>query len=681
MVKQEHAATRPGRLALALTCAGILGLALGCGGLDSITPSKVLKKVEGTSAPEASGSARWAGSKAPVYVMLFAHHYLGLGGYYPSAAQVRAVAEACVDQDMAKVCTLFFDGLLVQRIQKEDPSLRDYLREHDFPIGYHGEEAHGPYPNVVSMTQLNRGGRPNQEVAVVGQTFDQTVDAIQRRYCHGFRSYQLDTANYLVRNVGGETDDSTSGGMCAVRDWLGEDIDIMPGHALFSPPATFAFDQISDFGMFQGAGPLAHHFLVNTKNPALIERTDAFLGADTTLFWYMGKLTGKGTETTMLPMWTTDDLVQKLSRGGGGKRSPASRDGEPDRRQPAAGQGRRGRRPRIDGRNYLGPHLLPWTLPSFDKGLLDGWSSWLAQAQAPRTGGAPSRGARRNRPPKNADGSWPKLDSEAQDQAPAGKGGQRGQGGQGGQGASSPKRGSGSPGSEVQVATTQLGRRVPQYVSMKIDGNKQNVEAELAWFKSWQASDPGVQFVTARTIREKVESPLIRAKASDVASAVRSSWQNGPPDTLTLGGTAISSADAFEIMVRGLAGDSGNVQTTGVMGPTAAEAALAQGTGTVSAADVKAAAATVVSSIEASKWHAMPVNVKVGRTVVGFHQYQWLMSQAILDPGARSITVPTASYAPPYIRFVEDELGRANRDEAFWTECQFWTIKPATWKR
>jgi hypothetical protein len=112
-------------------------------------------RVEGQEAP--LGGAR------PVYIMLYMHHYIGGGGFYPTAQDFRAFAE--LTQKYQVPATFFFDGILVERLQKEDPTIFNRLK---VPLGYHGEETHGPPPVV--------GGRSG--CVGYGKSWNEAVQAV-----------------------------------------------------------------------------------------------------------------------------------------------------------------------------------------------------------------------------------------------------------------------------------------------------------------------------------------------------------------------------------------------------------------------------------------------------------------------------------------------------------------------
>lgn len=616
-----------------------LGL-IGCDLLPGKLPDPPIALPDIPSLPAAAAdAARSASGAPPLYVVLYTHHYLGLGGYYPSAAQVRAVVEACVEADMEADCVLHFDGILVDKLDAEDPKLRDYIRDHDFPIGYHGEEAHGPYPVVVGVQQLNMGktAPPEQSVVQGGMSFDQAVDAIHQRYTHGYSSPRLDAQGYLSRQSGGQTS-SSKGGIARVKEWAGADPQFLPGHALFQPAATLAFQREADIAMLQAAGPFAPHFLAGTKNPELIKRVAAFLGQPDTLFWYMGQLAEKASEASSLPMWSATDLVQRAGKGG------------------------------ADGKMWLGPHLLP-------AALLD-WGR-VAWAQAPGNNARPPKkpavdGAR---PPRQGPGRGEGTPKEAPKEGGKDGATKSGQSNQDIKRQMLAGQAAGAAGEEVRRVAGEQDRARGRVVSMKIDGTKEQVADTLAFMQQW-ASREGVQIVTPREVRERVASSQVKVEAKAAAAAVLGSWSNGPADSLVVGGKPLSQADAFEVMARHLAGEGDRITTSDVLGPIGAASSLRTGKGTVSADQVRAAAKAAAAAIASHPHHAMPVTVQVGGQAVGFHQLHWLMAQVIAQ-GAQSLELPQAGYAPPFAGWLADSLGRNDPDSAFWMECQYWTIKPA----
>ncbi len=622
---------------------------------------------------------------APVYLFMHTHHYLGQGGYYPTPAQVRDVAEAAVKGGISQDSTLFFDGILTQRLLDQDPSVIDYIKSNGFSIGYHAEEAHGPYPIVVSLNMGGLGGgnkdSTGDEVCKKGYSFDEAVNALQYRYVHGYKNVQYDNSGYIVR-ADSDTDDKSTGGVRLVKQSFGRDVEVLPGHAFFNPPAFYAFANESDYTVLQSAGPFAPHYLKNTRNDELLAKTEAFLGEDTTLFWFMGKLADRGLDSTHLDFWSKDGFVESTGgsfRGGGGQGGQG-------------GQGGGGFRP--NGRGYMGLHLLPFDLHAPQGGLLGGIGGllgdlpdMLAQAQQGGRGNFQGRG-----------GQGGSGQGGGRFQGQGGKGGSgdgagrfQGQGGQGGQAGGSEGgnarfagqsggEGSGTPGEATKAEAAALKRKIPQFVSFKLDGRGDVISDAIAWFKQWQQDDGHVVFVTPADMPNYVQPKAVTLNAKSTATAVQKYWSGGPADYLVVDGQYASLTEGFEVMARALAGEGDSIETTNVVGPTARASELKEGSGTVTGADVRAAAQSAVDSWKKDKHRAMPITVKVGGKTVGFHQYYWMMSEALLKGDDASIQIPSANYAPPYVGYLAELQGRANPDETFWMESQFWTIKPVTWK-
>lgn len=694
----SSAGPRPARRLLLPGALGVLAtLALGCAFLDD-AKEDVISAVEETTAGEGrGGSGRGSSSRsvegvpaarpdaAPVYVMLHTHHYRGNGGYYPTAQEVRDIAEVAVEAGIDDRSTLFFDGLLVDKLMKEDASVISYIKGKDFAIGYHGEESHGPYPVVVSVEQVSRNGTGVAQVGKYGYSFEDAVNAIQYRYCHGYEGCEFGADGYLSRFSGGETDDSVTGGIRLVRQQFGREIEILPGHSFYNPAAGFAFANESAYVMLQGAGVFAPHFLGNTGDKELQERTHAFLGDDNNLMWYMGRLAEKGMEETQLALWSEADFAEKASGGksggGGGSERP-----------PKSGSGQRPPR----GAGYFGPHLLPFSLPDLGgSGLLGALPTWLDQAQGGRPPGA-TGGSQGGRPPKSGSstgGDRPPRGAEGGQQPPRGAEGSGDRPPRGAEGGQQPPRGadpaagasrksssSGTPGADTKTEAAALSRRVPQVASMKMDGRRENIADCVAFFKAWSESDSGVQLVTPALLREKVHDPEVKLDAEDTARAVQEYWSKAPADFLVVSGTYATLAEGWEVMARHLAGEGDRIETTNVLGPVGRASELVNGSGTVTGSQVRAAAKTAWAETQSNRFHAMPTAVTVGGTRVGFHQFYWMMSEAILKGDDARITVPSAGHAPPFAALLAGKIGRENPDQTFWMEAQFWTVKPVTWK-
>ena len=253
------------------------------------------------------------GGTGPLYVTLFAHHYHGQGGYYATAAEVRAVAEVVAEAGLATRCALFFDGIGADRLASEDPALAAWIRKSGFAVGYHGEDVHGPGPVVADLGAL--GGAQNRGIAAGVEDFDEAAAAIRLRVTHGLSGVQI-RGGQLARGVGGETDPSREGGVARVRSWTGRPVEILTGNALFAPAAVAAFADLAPGAVLQEAGPLAMHFAMATGDRELLARVGAFVGAKTGLFRYMGQLAMIGTPRTALPAWDLGGGKGGLPPGG-----------------------------------------------------------------------------------------------------------------------------------------------------------------------------------------------------------------------------------------------------------------------------------------------------------------------------------------------------------------------------
>ncbi|MBI3694789.1 MAG: hypothetical protein HY238_08120 [Acidobacteria bacterium] len=120
-----------------------------------------------------------------LYVHVFMHHYVGGGGFYPSAQDLRAFAE--LTQKYHVPATFFFDGILVERLQEEDPAIFEYLNGIKAPLGYHAEETHGPFPVATNLLGGRLPGLPPSGSAssvTYGRPWNEAVEAVIQRYSH-----------------------------------------------------------------------------------------------------------------------------------------------------------------------------------------------------------------------------------------------------------------------------------------------------------------------------------------------------------------------------------------------------------------------------------------------------------------------------------------------------------------
>lgn len=244
---------------------------------------------------------------APVYVLLFTHHYGGKGGYYATPAQVRDVVDALEDTALLPHVTLFFDGIGVERLGKADPKLLGELRAKKVVVGFHGEDVHGPWPVVDPLEEGPKDGG----LVSAGMEFPAAVEAIRARYAHALGDVSIGDDGYIRRDVRGKADPKRAGGIAAVRDAFG-DVRIASGTALTQPAALFALRQLApELDVWQGAGPFAFHFLRRTKDPDLIDELSSYLGKDTSVFWFMGTLATRQGPTNDLPAWSDDGVRTK----------------------------------------------------------------------------------------------------------------------------------------------------------------------------------------------------------------------------------------------------------------------------------------------------------------------------------------------------------------------------------
>jgi hypothetical protein len=256
-------------------------------------PAQEFSEVK-TSRPDSSGV------KAPVFLLAFTHHYNGPGGYYPSAKEVRSMGEFFIKAGIPG--TLFFDGILVERLQKEDPALIRQVREWNLPLGYHGEETHGPYPVASELlgevyTLPEARGYKGPWSLTTGRDWSTAVRLVEERYSHA-RPYRIDPNTRMIdRSAPVATDLSGTGGLKLVQQAFGKDVAMMTSHALESAPEGYAFRRMSQFGLDQPAVPVALHALKIFRISEVADRVMAIAGEKESIFWYMGRLHCKGDET------------------------------------------------------------------------------------------------------------------------------------------------------------------------------------------------------------------------------------------------------------------------------------------------------------------------------------------------------------------------------------------------
>lgn len=242
-------------------------------------------------------NSAYSGPRQPVFLLPFTHHYNGPGGYYPSAAEVRAMGEFFVKAGIPG--TLFFDGILVERLLKEDPALIQQIRQWDLPLGYHGEETHGPYPVASELLGeiyplREAQGYQGPWSLTTGQDWDTAVKLVEERYSFA-RPYRIDETDHRIdRRQPSATDRSRVGGLKLVQQAFGKDVAMMTSHSLESAPEGYAFRRMSQFGFDQPAVPVALHALKIFRIGEVADQIMAIAGENESIFWYMGRLHCKG---------------------------------------------------------------------------------------------------------------------------------------------------------------------------------------------------------------------------------------------------------------------------------------------------------------------------------------------------------------------------------------------------
>ncbi len=274
----------------------------------------------GSDAEPRRRASRPAGSgDAPVHVWVYSHHYVGGGGTYPTARHVREIAE--VVREVKIPVTFFLDGILVEELQRQDPSLLPDLAAHPYlSFGYHGEETHGPYP---IPTDLLGGVRRSPPLDLThGKTWDDAFAAVAD-FARFARSYRLTPeiatgAMRLDRRFGGEIDPGRAGGVRLVEDTLarhGASLTIATYAGTQGAPVQAAFQSVVPVPVVQAGVPVAAHAL--RAPPALQERIFA-LGGTGDVFSYMGTLnTKKGPDaelSTRLAWSEARAVLQSLDR-------------------------------------------------------------------------------------------------------------------------------------------------------------------------------------------------------------------------------------------------------------------------------------------------------------------------------------------------------------------------------
>lgn len=515
----------------------------------------------------------------PILLFAFSHHYNGKGGYYPTAAEVRGIGEACDEVGLTNKCTLFLDGVLVDQLQQSDPSLRQWFRSNPFPIGYHGDDTHGPNPLVEDLAEML--GQPNSTRLVPqGADFDSAISSVRNRYTKHLSGYEIKPDRYLNRSQRSTVQSSQPGGIELVQDYTGRSVEIITGLALFQPLVSLALEGMSDYYVHQESGPFASHFSQKSCDPReLTQQIGDFMGTDTQVFWFMGRLAVKGRRNSTLPQIDEDSARGGHPSGGGSDRPP------------------KGKKP----------------------------------PRGKKSGGPPS------------------------DRSAHGTGGN-------------------SSSFEAAVHKMPRSRTAPTLYNFKMSGDPDRVADGLRLLQSRE----DVVFVTAADVWLLVEGPQVTLSPTQTATALKAAWSGGPPDSLDVQGSPASLTDAFQVLAEGLTSGSTAATVSPVLGPMGKPSTLSQASGTVSATEVKAAAASTLAAVQRDR--ALPMNISVGSKSVGFHQYLYLMAEATLSPNAAKISIPSATHAPPFASWLVSVMGRPDKDIDFWTTCQYWTARPARWR-
>ncbi|MBI3684484.1 MAG: hypothetical protein HY235_29260 [Acidobacteria bacterium] len=219
-----------------------------------------------------------------LYVQVYMHHYVGGGGFYPSAEDVRAFARLMQKYELP--ATFYFDGILVERLQEEDPAIFDYLNGLKVPLGYHAEEAHGPFPVICVSSGCVTWAR----------NWGEALEEARQRYSHRIVPGPVDPrTKRMDLRQGGASDLTRIGGLALVREAFGRDVSIVTAHSVESAPAGYAFQQLSDFQVEQPSIPLVGlaGAVMQQYPRELIEEALTMAGANTDFFWYMNRLNYK----------------------------------------------------------------------------------------------------------------------------------------------------------------------------------------------------------------------------------------------------------------------------------------------------------------------------------------------------------------------------------------------------
>ncbi len=224
--------------------------------------------------------------RQPVLIFLYGHHYLGGGGWIPSSSDLDAFLDVLEGHNVRG--TFFFDGISISEIMKQGTAALERINRQQHAIGYHGEEAHGPYP--VLMDYLYEGVRKEDNL-LYDLKWEDAVTATINRYSHEITySPPPNGSGQIDLRSGGVTNPEKIGGIRLVQEAFSRPVDILTSHAIEAAPAGMAFAQMTSCRINQAAPPLVSHYLRIVGKQDLEDEVMKLCGADTGFFWYMNGL-------------------------------------------------------------------------------------------------------------------------------------------------------------------------------------------------------------------------------------------------------------------------------------------------------------------------------------------------------------------------------------------------------
>jgi hypothetical protein len=238
-------------------------------------------------------------SKSAVYIWVFGHHYLGGGGVYPRAQDLRDIVD--VIDELEVLATLYFDGILMEELVKEDPGVfKTFVGNPLMAFGYHGEETHGPYP---VPTSLNDPENDFTHLDPWDTAYDRTLE-----FATVARTYSFVDPDASIREIdryeGGEYQPGESGGVALVKSLLGQSLSVATYHGILAPAVKQGFRSVGPVPLQQGTYPVVSHALGNNL-PLELRSQLLALGGDHDLFYHMGVPTTKARPESELPHGVT----------------------------------------------------------------------------------------------------------------------------------------------------------------------------------------------------------------------------------------------------------------------------------------------------------------------------------------------------------------------------------------